>query len=203
MIKVGLTGGIGSGKTTIARFFERQFNIPVFYSDIEAKIIMNENDIARQGLIHLIGEEVFDTGGNLNKNKVADFIFNSPNSEYNIQLINDLIHPLVENAFDLFCQEHQDTVYVLKESAILFETGLYKHLDYNILVSCTHQEQKDRVMQRDQLNADEVQAKINKQWTEKEKRSLTDYIIYNSNNQFIIPQINHIHQFLTQKSENA
>ncbi len=192
MIKVGITGGIGSGKTTIALFFEL-LGVPVYQSDIRAKQLINTHPELIQQMKLLLGEEAYLKDAGLNKAFVADKIFKNQSL---LDSVNALVHPAVEGDFLNFCKDNRDKPYVLKESAILFETELYKKNDANILVLADLEERIKRVQKRSGLSRSEVEQRISKQWTDAQKEPLADYIIRNNNTELLIPQILRIDQSL-------
>ncbi len=192
MNKVGITGGIGSGKTTIAHFFEI-LNIPVYLSDERAKNLMLTDAVLITQIKALLGEEAYYSEGGINKSYIADKIFNQPAL---LKAMNGLVHPAVERDFEVFCKEHSTSDYVLKESAVLFETGIYKNMDANILVTAPESERIERVQKRSNLSRSEVEQRISKQWSDAQKKPLSDYLIINDNRQLIIPQILDIHACL-------
>lgn len=189
MIKVGLTGGIGSGKTTIARFFEL-LNIPVYYSDTAAKSLMINNLKIKQQLSDLLGSDVYLENGELNKTYISSKIFT--NSAV-LKQVNEIVHPFVEEDFHQFCETHRNQKYIIKESAILIETGLYKKLDKMILVTANIQDRIQRVALRDRLSQEQIQEKINKQLSDSDKILYSDFQIQNDNQQLLIPQVLKIH----------
>jgi len=193
MIKVGLTGGIGSGKTTIAQFFEI-IGISVYYSDVEAKSLMTKNLLLKKKLINLLGKNVYQFSGELNKEYISKQIF--ANSQI-LKKINSIVHPFVEDDFNRFCINNINSSYIIKESAILIETGLYKNLDKIILITADTEKRIQRVVARDQLSEKNIQERMNKQYKDQEKIKYSDYIISNNNQEFIIPQILDIHHRLS------
>ncbi len=192
MNKIGITGGIGSGKTTIAHFFEI-LNIPVYLSDERAKNLMLTDAVLITQIKALLGEEAYYSEGGINKSYIADKIFNQPAL---LKAMNALVHPAVERDFETFCKEHSTSDYVLKESAVLFETGIYKNMDANILVTAPESERIERVQKRSNLSRSKVEQRISKQWSDAQKKPLSDYLIINDNRQLIIPQILDIHACL-------
>ena len=192
MIKVGLTGGIGSGKTTIAHFFEI-LGIPIYYSDSKAKALMMRNLSLKKQLTDVLGRTAYLETGELNRKYISDLIFNNQSL---LEQINAIIHPFVEEDFEEFCSLHKDKSYVIKESAILIETKLYTQLDKIILVISESTQRVQRVMDRDALSQESVLQKISKQFTDQEKRKFSDYIIENNNNKLLIPQLLSIHNQL-------
>ncbi len=183
-IKVGITGGIGSGKSTICRVF-KLIGIPVFEADIVAKKLINSNVEIKKELILLFGNSIFDSNNTLNKKMFADLIFNDENL---LKQVNNLVHPAVRNEFILW-QQKQNSKYVVHEAAILFESGFYKMMDFTILVSAPKETRIERVVKRDNIQPDMVESRMKKQWSDDEKRKLANVELVNDNKQLLIPQI--------------
>ena len=182
-LAVGITGGIGSGKSTVCKIF-RLLDVPVFEADLVAKDIMNNNKAVMTKLISWFGADIY-SNELLNRKKLASFIFQS---EEWIQKVNALVHPLVRDEF-LTWKENQNVPYIIYEAAILFESGFYQLMDVNILVTAPEQLRIDRVKERDNLTAEHISARMSKQWTDDEKRKLATIEIVNDNSTLIIPQI--------------
>lgn len=196
ILKVGLTGGIGSGKTTVAKIFET-FGIPVYYADDAAKRIMNENETLRAGIIDLFGAESYE-GNQLNRPFVASRVFND---EQQLLALNALVHPLtIEDAEKWMGQ--QTAPYIIKEAALVFESDVWKHLDKVIGVSAPHELRLQRTMQRDKITSEAVEARMAKQMIEEEKMKRCDYVIYNNEEQLLIPQVIALHEKLLILSNN-
>ncbi|NGM73525.1 dephospho-CoA kinase [Sphingobacterium sp. SGL-16] len=190
-IKVGITGGIGSGKSFVAKIF-KTMGIPFYDADKEAKLIMTRSVIIREGLIQAFGEEVYFEDGSLNRKWLSAQVFNNPEK---LELLNTIVHPVViQDAVDW--ANTQTSCYSLKEAALLFESGSYKTLDYTILVVAPEELRIERVMNRDGVSREEVLNRINKQMPEEEKRKLADFIIVNNGIQPLIPQLYEIHKQL-------
>lgn len=188
MIKVGLTGGMGSGKTTVARIFE-QLGIPVFFADDEAKKISDQSLEVKSALIALFGNEIYQQN-TLNRKLLAQHIFSNPE---HIKRVNAIIHPAVANAFTQW--EHaQNAPYVLQEAAILFETGGYKRFDKNILVTAPKALRIARVAHRSGLSRIEILQRMQNQWLDNEKKHLADFIIINNGKKMLLPQVLAIHE---------
>lgn len=170
---VGLTGGIGSGKTTIARYF-KTLGVPVYIADEEAKKILFMPD-AVTAVKEVFGDGVF-TGSLPDRQKLAAVVFNNPEM---LQKLNGIIHPRVKEHFSQWVANHTDAPFVIKEAAILFESGSYKDCDKIILVTAPADVRIKRVMQRDNVTEDEVKRRMANQWEEAEKKKLADYIIEN------------------------
>lgn len=173
--KVGLTGGIGSGKTTIAGFF-RELGIPVYIADAEAKKIMDSSPAVRTEIISLLGEKAFPNRLP-NRKYIASQVFED---EKLLKSLNEIIHPRVHADFEKWTKKQQ-TPYVIYEAAILFEHGGEKRCDYSILVTAPKEERIKRVMKRDGVSREMVEARMQHQWPEEEKMKLADFIIENLN----------------------
>lgn len=184
MIKVGITGGIGSGKSMLTGFF-KLINVPVFEADQEAKKIINNSSIIRSKLKLQFGEDIYLPNNTIDRKKLADIIFNSPTS---LERVNSIIHPEVRKNFHEWAAQ-QRSEYVVHEAAILFESGFYKMMDYKILVTAPVDKRIQRVMKRDQISAEKVIERIYKQWEDSEKVKLSDLVIKNDNTELLIPQL--------------
>ena len=173
---VGLTGGIGSGKTTVSKEFQK-YSIKVYNSDLRAKFLMNNSIVLKNKLINNFGKE-FYTNDELNKSYISQIIFNDPIS---LKLINSMVHPEVFNDFNRWRQSLSEK-FVLYESALIFETGSYKLNDFNILVTCDHDLRIKRIIKRDGINEEKINSIINNQWDDDKKTPLADYIFFNTSN---------------------
>lgn len=171
---VGLTGGIGSGKTTIANFF-KELGVPVYIADVKAKRLMTANTKLRQKITALFGKETY-RDGELNREYLAGLVFNNPEK---LEALNNLVHPAVAEDFRRWVSTQQ-APYVIKESALLFETGDYKNCDVTILVKAPLEERIKRVMQRDDVSKESVMGRISHQWPDEKKQLLSDYTIENT-----------------------
>ena len=191
ILRIGLTGGIGSGKTTVAHIFET-LGIPVYYSDDAAKRIMNENVVLQQQIIQYFGVESY-INGQLNRPFLAEVIFNDDEKRI---LLNSLVHPLtIDDAAKWMLQKN--TPYAIKEAALIFETDVWKHLDKVIGISAPYELRLQRAMQRDNISPEAVEARMAKQMNEEEKMKRCDYILYNDEQQLLIPQVIALHERLT------
>ena len=187
MIKVGLTGGIGSGKTTIAKIF-KQLGVPVYFSDDRAKYLMLNNKSLQESLISLFGDDVL-IEGLLNRSYIASKVFSNPKELFKL---NALVHPFVQRDFDVWSAS-QSTDYVLKEAAIIFEAGVDKLLDKVVLVESPKNLKVSRVMLRDGMLKKEVLMRMEKQWSDSRKRINADYIIKNDEKCSLLNQILKLH----------
>lgn len=183
MIKVGLTGGIGSGKTTVARIFET-LGIPVYYADDAAKRLMNSNEELKSLIIKHFGDESYQQG-ELNRKYIASIVFNNKEK---LELLNSLTHPItMQDA--LVWMNKQTTLYVIKEAALLFESGAAEQLDYIIGVYAPQHIRVKRVMDRDKTTIEEVMKRVSRQIDEEMKMKLCDFVITNNDQQLVIPQV--------------
>lgn len=180
---IGLTGGIGSGKSIVAAVVETM-GYPVFYSDRAAKALMISNTQVRETLIQHFGNEVYQNGS-LNRELIAQRIFSHPEEK---ETINALIHPLVRKAFREFVQK-QSQALVFNEAAILFETGGDAHVDKTILVTAPLDLRIKRVMKRDSCTKEMLEMRMNNQWTDEAKFPLADFVLVNDDVQPLLIQI--------------
>jgi len=183
-LKIGITGGIGSGKSTVCKVF-KLLGVPVFEADTVAKQLMDSNDQIKNGLVNLFGESVYTKNGSVDRKKLASIIFND---DIQLQKVNELVHPVVRSKF-LNWAENQTVSYVVHEAAILFESGFYKMMDFTILVSAPEEERISRVIKRDGSLPQQVKERIQKQWSDEEKIKLASLVINNSEDELILPQI--------------
>lgn len=190
MIVVGLTGGIGSGKTTVAKQFEL-LGIPIYIADEEAKKLMNRSKIIKRKLIELFGNEAY-VDNQLNRAFIADIIFK--NKEY-LQKMNAIIHPRVAKHFNKWMQK-QSAPYVLKEVAILFENGGYEFCDYVITVIAPKKLRLSRLLKRDNTTKDKIEAIIKNQWTDEQKVKLSQFVITNEDLENTKKQVVKVHNQL-------
>jgi dephospho-CoA kinase len=194
MMKIGITGGIGSGKSTVCRVFEN-LGIPVFYADTVAKEIMVTDKELATAVKDTFGAESYDAAGRLNNKHIAGIVFNN-----NIELnkLNELVHPAVFRAFDLWLTRVPLTApYILKEAALLFESGSYMLCDKSVLVIAPVETRLKRVMKRDGSTEEQVLARMNKQLSDVEKMKMADFLIRNDESQSVILQIMELHsQFI-------
>ncbi|MEP7229054.1 MAG: dephospho-CoA kinase [Ginsengibacter sp.] len=188
MLKIGLTGGIGSGKSTVAGIFE-VLGIPVYYSDQASKRLMTENEELKASIINHFGAEAY-SGSILDRKFLAGQVFN--NNE-KLALLNSLVHPVtIKDAADWF--ERQTSPYVLKEAALIFESGSNKYLDFVIGVDAPQALRVQRAMERDRISAQQVEDRMSKQMDESEKMRLCDFVIVNDEQQMVTPQVLALHK---------
>ena len=173
MLRIGLSGGIGSGKSTVAGILAKM-GYPVFYSDQEAKRLYDENPVLQKQLVDLFGPAIY-RDGQLNKAFLAQQLFSS--AELKAQ-VTALVHPLVRKAFEVWAQQQASDL-VFNEAAILFETGAYKDFDATVLVMAPIETRIERVQKRDLISREAVLQRIANQWPDSKKMNLTPYIITN------------------------
>lgn len=187
MLKIGLTGGIGSGKTTVATIFN-SFGIPIYNSDIRAKYIMNHNAELINSIKTLLGEEAYKDKI-LNRTYVSKKVFTNPKL---LQQLNELVHPKVAQDFKNWCHEHKNHHFVIKEAAILIESNAYKSLDKIIVVNAPLVVRINRVMKRDNTDLESVKTRIENQMGENERNSYANFIINNDGKASLIHQVKKI-----------
>lgn len=193
---VGLTGGIGSGKTTVAGFF-KELGVPVYIADDAGKSLLETNEQVRSSVINLLGPESY--ANNIpNRKYIASRVFASPAK---LEKLNKIIHPAVAVHFEKWKQK-QEAAYVIYEAAILFETGGYKKCDAVILVTATFDEKVARLQKRDSSTVQEIEARMKHQWSDEKKLELADFEIKNSDLSSTRTQVRNLHEILLKPSKN-
>lgn len=195
MLKIGLTGGMGSGKTTVSQIFS-VLGIPVLYADNVAKNIMNEDEELKQRIINLFGENAY-INNLLNRKYIADIVFKD---QFKLEQLNALVHPVTIAAADKWMNA-QTTPYVIKEAALMFESAASAHLDYVIGVFAPQHLRLQRVMHRDNVTKEDVLARMNNQIDETIKMKLCDFVIVNDEQQAVLPQVLALHEKLLKLAE--
>lgn len=170
---IGLTGGIGSGKSTVARMFQ-ELGVPVYIADDEAKKLMNEDKEVRTKIIKLFGDKAYNSSG-LNRKFIASKVFDDKEL---LEKLNSVVHPAVAKHFEKW-KVQQKAPYVIYEAAILFEKGGYKKCDYNILVTAPVNLRIERILLRDKVTVEEIQARMNNQWPDEKKEKMADVVLRN------------------------
>lgn len=179
-LKVGVTGGIGSGKSYVCGILEKM-GYPVYYSDKESRRLTVTSNVIRTGLIDLLGEEIY-LRNELNKSLLASEIFQNDDIR---EKVNQLIHPVVRADFHVWA-ERQTSSLVFNEAAILIETGAYQTLDYTVLVTADKDIRIQRTMQRDRISKEEVVSRMAKQWEDEEKIKYADFVVYNDERPLLV-----------------
>ena len=191
-LKIGITGGIGSGKTTVCKLFEAM-GIPVYYADDRAKDLMVNNLEVVSKLKTLFGKNTYFADGSLNRQHLASIVFN--NKEM-LEKLNAIVHPAVHEDGIAWQKEQKNVPYTIKEAALLFETGSYKALDKVITVYAPKEIRLARVIARDQSNQADVEARMDKQMDDFKKMHLADFVVFNDGKHPLIPQVHRLHQKL-------
>lgn len=191
MLKIGITGGIGSGKSTACSVFEH-LGVPIYNSDVRAKELMSSSSDLIHALKEAFGASIY-TGDRLNRPVLASIVFND---EEKLKLLNSIVHPAVGKDYAHWLSQNKEAKYTLKEAALLYEAGIYKDLDKIILVTCPVEERIKRVMKRDKVSKEEVERRIANQWTEERKLELADYVLDNSGDVLLLPQVLQLHRQL-------
>lgn len=184
-LTVGITGGIGSGKSTVCRIFSI-LGVPVFEADLVAKQLYDSNAEIKTGLIQRFGKDIYTPDDKLDRKKLASVIFAD---EFQLKKVNELVHPVVRQAFENWLKMHENVPYIIHEAAILFESGFYKMMDFSILVTAPENERIERVMARDGVSEQMVRERMQKQWSEEKKQKLASKILVNDNKKLMIPEI--------------
>lgn len=193
---VGLTGGIGSGKTTIAKMFQ-ELGVSIYIADIEAKKLMHTSKVIREELLAAFGEETY-VDGKLNRNYLSNIVFNQPEA---LKKINAIVHPRVGQHFIDWCAERSEEAYLIKEVAILFESGSYKDCDKIITVVAPLDVRFERLLQRDQTTREAIQSRMDNQWNDSDRIALSDYVIHNEDLEKAKARVAEIHQEILMKSK--
>jgi dephospho-CoA kinase len=194
-LRIGLTGGIGSGKSTVAKVFE-VLGIPVYYADEAAKRIMNEDEELKAQIVQHFGAAAY-TNHQLNRKYIASLVFNN---KERLEQLNNLVHPATIRDGERWMQQ-QTTPYAIKEAALIFESGVQAYLDYVIGVAAPAALRIHRTMKRDNIGRDEVLSRMNQQIQEVIKMRLCDFVITNDEQQAVIPQVIALHEKLLQLSK--
>lgn len=198
MLKIGITGGIGSGKTTVCKVFER-IGIPVYYADLQARELMNTDSILINELKQEFGEDIYNSKG-LDRPKLAGVVFNDKDK---LAKLNTIVHPAVQRGFKHWASEQKEVPYVLKEAALMFESGSYKDLDYVVTVSAPKKMRLQRVVDRDGVTKSEVEKRMKNQLSEEERLERSDYVINNDETQAVIPQIMQLHEVFLESAKQS
>lgn len=185
---IGVTGGIGSGKSTVCRCFEI-LDIPVFYADDQARTIINTDATVINAIKLLFGDDIYDASG-LKRSQVAAIVFDQPDK---LAALNAIVHPAVDRCFAHWKSIHRNAPYVIKEAAILFESGMYQSLDYVVTVTAPLEMRIARVMKRDGVSRDNVLKRVDNQWDDERKIALSNFVIHCNEEALVIPQVLNLH----------
>jgi dephospho-CoA kinase len=193
---IGLTGGMGSGKTTVANFF-KELGIPVYIADDEAKTLMNTSAEVKSKIIGLLGEKAYPDGI-LDRKYVAAQVFNSAEK---LEKLNSIVHPAVATDFENW-KNSQNSPYVIYEAAILFEKGGHKKCDAVILVTAPYEERIKRLKSRDKSSEEDIEARMKHQWSDSKKRNLANFEIKNLNLHNTRDQVRKLHEIILISDKN-
>ncbi len=193
-LKIGITGGIGSGKTTVCKIFET-LAVPVYYADERAKFLMNNDELLKAKIKSLFGDKAYAPDAQLNRAYMAGIVFNDKKK---LQELNELVHPAVAKDYFQWISNHIDVPYTLKEAALLFESGRADVLDKIIMVYAPLPLRIRRVMGRDGVSKESVLSRVEKQMDDELKRKLADFEIRNDGCQLLIPQVLSVHRHILQ-----
>ncbi|WP_438961305.1 dephospho-CoA kinase [Nonlabens sp.] len=192
---IGITGGIGSGKTTVAKEFMK-LNVPVFIADDRSKFLLSHDDSVKCKVKELLGDKAYQVNGDreeANRTFIASKVFEDKEL---LSKLNAILHPAVHKDFEQFCSQNLECAYVLYEAAILFETGGHNKCDATILVTAALEERIKRVMHRDEVSREDVKSRMDHQWSDKRKLALADFVILNDNIDFLPLIVNNLHRFM-------
>ncbi|MCD9016238.1 dephospho-CoA kinase [Fulvivirgaceae bacterium QH1ED-6-2] len=193
-LQIGITGGIGSGKSLVTKIFAC-LGIPVYDADSHAKELMTTDGILISQIKKEFGDLSYLNDGTLNRKYLSEVVFNQ---QEKLDILNGLVHPRVRHDFVQWTDRYRDKPYVIREAALLFETGVYRLLDRTVVVYAPEDVRIRRVMKRDNRPEAQVRAIIQKQLSEEEKKALADDIIYNDDSILVIPQVLALHHRLLQ-----
>ena len=192
MLKVGITGGMGSGKSTVCNIL-KNLGVPVFSSDDVGKMLLNNDDYLKSQIKKKFDSDMYTSSGTIDRERMARLVFNDPNE---LKKLNELVHPRVKAEFDSWCKKNEKKPYVVKEAAILFETGQHKELDKMVTVFCPKEERIRRIIKRDEVTKESVEKRMLHQYSDAERNALADFIIMNDGNEELLPQVMELHELL-------
>ena len=194
MKRIGLTGNIGTGKTTIARIFE-VMGVPVYHADTRARVLLDSDTVKHQ-VASLFGNQVINPMNQVDRKALANIVFSDKEK---LAELNNLIHPLVEEDFAQWCETHKNEHYILHEAAILFESGFNRLFYSTIMVAAPDELCIERVMARDGITKEMVIERMQNQWPQEKKMELSEYVVVNNNHTLVIPQVIAIHKAIRSK----
>ena len=192
---IGVTGGIGSGKSTVAKFFSVKENVAIYIADTEAKKLMNTSSVIKEKIIKEFGEKSY-VNHQLDRKHISEIVFKNKEK---LTILNSIVHPEVKKHFKLFVESNSEKSYIVYENAILFETSNNLFCDFVISVFVNLETRIKRIMERDSCGKKEVLNRINSQWKEEKKILQSNYLITNENLESTQFQVNYIHNILTKK----
>lgn len=198
MLKIGITGGIGSGKSTVCNIL-KNLGVPIFDSDAEARKLLNENQELIDQVISNFGKDMYNAQGQLDRVRMANLVFNDPQS---LEKLTSFVHPKVNERFEEWMLDHEHKSYVVKEAAILFESGNYHDLDKIINVFAPKEVRIKRVIKRDGSMKQNVEKRMRFQYTDEERNKLADFIIINEKLEDLLPQVMELHEIFLNEKQN-
>jgi dephospho-CoA kinase len=194
MKKIGITGGIGSGKTIVCEIF-RTLGVKVYNADLRAREILNTDKVVKNRINEIFGNNIYTTG-QVDRKLLATLVFNNP---VELAKLNAIVHPAVTNDFESWLEINQNETYIIKEAAILIESGTYKQLDSIVLVYSPPEIRIKRVLERDKTSREAVLARMKNQMDDTEKMKLSNHIIYNDDESSLIKQVLQLHNIFKEK----
>ena len=197
MLKIGITGGIGSGKSTVCNVL-RNLGVPVFTSDIIARDLLNTNEDLKIKIRKMFDEDMYTSTGELDRERMAKCVFNNVEE---LEKLNNLVHPEVAKEFENWCVKHERKPYVIKEAAIIFESGAYRDLDKIVTVFCPKKKRIQRIIDRDNTTKEQVEKRMVFQYSDEERNKLADFIIINDGKEELLPQVMELHEILLNENK--
>ena len=192
MLKVGITGGMGSGKSTVCNIL-KNLGVPIFTSDDVGKYLLDNDDYLKDEIKRTFDSDMYTSTGRLDRERMAKLVFNNPDE---LQRINAIVHPRVKAEFDGWCKKNEKKPYVVKEAAILFETGKHKEMDKMVTVFCPKEERINRIIKRDEATKEDIEKRMMHQYSDAERNALADFIIINDGKEDLLPQVMELHELL-------
>ncbi len=189
MLKIGVTGSIGSGKTTVCKIYET-LGIPVYYADNRGNYLLQNNENVKAKVLSAFGEGIYGPGHIIDRALLAEMVFNSPAK---LSTLENIIHPAVFDDFNEWFAS-QKSPYIVKEAALLFEAGTYKELDKIITIAAPLETRIQRVISRSQITREQILSRESRQWLEEKKIEMADFVIYNNDRQLLMPQVLELHK---------
>ena len=201
MILIGLTGGMGAGKSTVADLF-KTLGIPVYNSDDRAKALMSSNQEVRKSIEDLLGADAYTSNGELNRSWIASQVFSDPEK---LDKLNAIVHPAVHQDIEKWAVEpaQKNAPYMLQETAILFEENLVSRMNAVILVVADIEERVSRIQKRDHISREQILDRMKHQWTDEQKIPLSDYVIFNDQGRSLIRQVTDIDAMIRDRFINV
>tara|TARA_B110000046_G_scaffold52102_1_gene58174 strand:- start:49213 stop:49824 length:612 start_codon:yes stop_codon:yes gene_type:complete len=192
MLKVGITGGIGSGKSAVCNIL-KNLGVPIFSSDGVGRKILNNDESLKSQIKKNFDSDMYTSAGTIDRERMAKLVFNNPDE---LKKLNELVHPRVKSEFESWCKKNEEKPYVVKEAAILFETSQHKELDKMVTVFCPKDERIRRIKKRDDTTQESIEKRMLHQYTDAERNALADFIIMNDGKEDFLPQVMELHELL-------